>query len=266
MERIARTNLGQTYPVTGPVFDSEVLYFITPPNVPGATISPLSDNPWTITFYASANLFASTGAVYARFYYVTPDQSIFSAGTTDYVSISSGTGIGSYTLSGLPFLTGIQSDWRLMISFVIEFLFDETEDITFYFENSTIGYFQPNFQTTPIGPTGPGQRGPTGRTGPTGPTGNTGPLGTDTLGTAAVAYATGFTGLRTITADTGVTNTKRIWLQGVQASGPVDTTPGAFLNGVYFSNNGSTWNANVAVQSGSGAISSYSYTVFYYTK
>jgi hypothetical protein len=88
----------------------------------------------------------------------------------------------------------------------------------------------------------------------------------DARGNIPVSYTAGFTGIRTLTQDTTVANTKQIWLQGVQANGVVDTTPGTFLAGTYFSDNGSTWDANVVVFNASPAITNFQYTVFYYTK
>jgi hypothetical protein len=126
----------------------------------------------------------------------------------------------------------------------------------------------PTGMTGPTGATGPtGHTGDTGPTGPTGFTGFPGPTGfqNDGLGTVKVTGPR-VVGFSMITADTGVSNTKDIWLSGYENNDVSTTFKGIVPQSVYFTDNGGTWDANIELYDLAGTSLSYDFNVYYYTR
>jgi hypothetical protein len=295
MERTPQTNPGQTVVEPGPTGVSTTPYasFITPIDDPNVTVIPAGR--WTGEVWLENNSTQYIAQEVRIEFGITSGLS-FTVYAQAAIQLTGGKNLQAYPFTTFFPETPVSPTDRLIVLFYADNL-ESTDTLTAHFEDTTIGRVVTTVNTTLRGSTGPtgipghtGPRGDTGDTGPTGPTaapsasatfgptgppaatgptgwtGPTGPLGTDALTGTNLSFTASFTGIRTLTTDTGVSNTKQIWLQGIQATGSVDTTAGAFLNGVYFSDNGTTWNANADIRSGTGAITRFDYTVYYYTK
>jgi hypothetical protein len=73
-------------------------------------------------------------------------------------------------------------------------------------------------------------------------------------------------GFSTISTDTGLPNTKDIWLSGYEDLDKSGTFKGIALQSIYFTDNGSTWNANIDIYDLAGVSLFYDFNVYYYTR